>query len=312
MTENIKYDRTCAFAARVRNGGRRFTLVELMVALAMALIIGAVAVTALTQTSGVTSLAHARIDAMHNARAGVAIIESDLRSAYIEPGGEIFSGEEDWLEMLTVSGRGGTPGPMRVRYDLIVGEGGGNEDRVLFRSAFPARYGESPARGIEEVDVGENSFTIAGDHSDYINTDDNVAVRDSNGNDGLYTVQHVAVEYDGEGEGEGEEGEARTVVRVHQDVVEEEADGYMVLGDVVAFNVTEAEFGMRYYHGGQTGEWSPDWDSESDPGSFQYRRLPQVVKVVIQTVDDKGLLLREENDPIHLRRLIEIGAGLTR
>ncbi len=280
---------------RLRRPGRRFTLVELMVALALALIISAVAVTAFTQTAGVGSMAHARIDAMHNARSALRMIDHDLRAAYIEPDGHFFTGETDYIEMLTVSGQGGVSGPARVRYDSVDGGGYGH---VLFRSVRPARHKESPAVPlIESSSAG--SFTVTNDFTHYFPAGSRTAIIQSAENDGLYRV--LDARYDAT--------ENHTEIDVDGEVIDASDDGYLLTGDAVAFNVTD--FTLRFYHGNSAIGLVDVWDSTDDTAET-YRRLPQVVEVMIETVDDKGVLRRDDNQPVSIRRLINIGAGMTR
>ncbi len=226
-----------------------FTLIELLAALALAIIIAGAAMTAFTQTISVGSLANARIDALHNARSAMTTIENDLKAAYIGPKGELFLGnnpedegaveaaldalDEDvhsFLRLRSVSGQGGVNGPARVAYYWWT-ENGDPEQSTLFRSAKPVNSDETP-------------------------------------------------------------------------VPESESD------DVIAFNVIDLR--VRFYSEHQDHDDPDIWDSFNDSDSYQYRRLPLSVEVVISTVDDKGILLRQENEPVRIRRVIELEAGMTR
>ncbi len=71
-----------------------FTLIELMVAVALGGIILAVAVTAFQQTSEVSSAMKATTEATHNARAAMLMLSRDLENAYIEPGMPDFTGRD--------------------------------------------------------------------------------------------------------------------------------------------------------------------------------------------------------------------------
>lgn len=98
-----------------------FTLVEMLVAVALGVIILAVVVTAFTQGSEVTTVAHAQTEAMHNARVAMNLLEQDLESAYLEPDGYRFdgnaSGGQMVLEFLTTSATVGA-GNQRVQYSV--------------------------------------------------------------------------------------------------------------------------------------------------------------------------------------------------
>ncbi len=249
-------------------GMQKFTLIELLVALALAMIIGAVALTALIQTSGAGSLAHARIDAMHNVRTALRMIENDLRSAYLDPDGFDFwapgpremealdQGPDPVIAFLSVSGLGRRTGPVWVRYDWV-------EDER------------------KEADVGLLLRTVAPVFEDRT------------------ALPQLPADYDAMAAADYE--------------------------NVLAFNVTD--FRLRFYHEGHPDDdayGSPaasegwlfegvGWDSADDEDiPFHHRRVPQVIEVQIEAVDENEVLLREENQPVRIRRLIDIGAGLTR
>jgi prepilin-type N-terminal cleavage/methylation domain-containing protein len=69
-----------------------FTLVEMLVAVALGVIILAVAVTAFQQGGAVSRVSHAKTEAVHNARVALQMLERDLEQAYLEPTGEKFVG----------------------------------------------------------------------------------------------------------------------------------------------------------------------------------------------------------------------------
>jgi hypothetical protein len=76
---------------------------------------------------------------------------------------------------------------------------------------------------------------------------------------------------------------------------------------------------IRYFYEGQ---WYDGWDSTNQYGwngvddlpagagvggdDVQFNRLPQVVEVTFRLVDSKGVLDEEENNPVVIRRLIEL------
>ena len=101
-----------------------FTLVEMLVAVGLGAIILAVVVTAFSQSSTVSTVAHAKTEAMHNARVAMDLLERDISSAYIEPAGQIFDGDGTHLHLRTVSRTDG-PGAQEVYYKLEQRDVGG-------------------------------------------------------------------------------------------------------------------------------------------------------------------------------------------
>ena len=71
---------------------RAFTLVEMMVALALTLIVGLVTMTAFQQGSELFSAAEARTEACNNARTAMRFLEQDLAGAFLRPDGAQFVG----------------------------------------------------------------------------------------------------------------------------------------------------------------------------------------------------------------------------
>jgi hypothetical protein len=71
-------------------------------------------------------------------------------------------------------------------------------------------------------------------------------------------------------------------------------------------------FNVRFYSAevDPSDPWFDNWDSASTAGATgQYRRMPELVEVTITVIDSDGVLAREENNPITVRRLIELPNG---
>jgi len=220
-----------------------FTLVELMVAVALSAIILTVAVMAFTQGAGISAISHAKAEAMHNAQIGLDFLENDLEAAFVNPDGEFFIGDtfndDGRIELLTLSGQAGIPACAHVWYYC--------QDR--------GEPGERLIRLSEPYAAGTLAFSPG-------------------------------------------------------DMLGEDAEkAYMV-----AYGVTK--FAVRYYYG---GTWFPaegwtstdeyGWDGIDDSGAgddVQYRRCPEVIEITMWLVDSEGVLERDQNNPIKVRRLMTI------
>jgi len=80
-----------------RRGG--FTLTELLVAVALAMIITGIVATVFGQASRLFSRSDALVEAMNNARVAMDFIEKDLQGAFLQADGAIFIGKDDASQM---------------------------------------------------------------------------------------------------------------------------------------------------------------------------------------------------------------------
>jgi type II secretion system protein J len=218
-----------------------FTLVEMLVAVALGVIILAVAVTAFQQGGAVSRVSHAKTEAVHNARVALQMLERDLEQAYLEPTGEKFVGidsvwtwdgknyHDDELILLSLSEQGGTSPGTPVIYSLNSNLTG---IKTLQREDLPCL-----ARSYWDESASPPDWS----------------------------------------------------------------DGSSVGDGVRSFNV-------RYYY---DGDWYDRWDSTDPDGADgsspeQYRRLPEVVEVTIEVIDSDGVLAKEDQNAVQIRRLIEL------
>lgn len=93
-------------------------------------------------------------------------------------------------------------------YQVLIDDG--NSELLL---AAPMAYS-----AITGVDTGTDTVTIDGDHTGDISTDDNVTIRESTGNDGLYTVSSVSL------------NGSDTDVVLNESIGDSTANGYMIYG----------------------------------------------------------------------------------
>ena len=138
----------------ILSGRSGFTLIELMVSVALGLIIMLVAVTAFTQGAGVTTLSHAKTEAMHNAQIALDFLEKDLEAATLNAEGSLFVGTHDsipadgftgeTLEFLTVSGQAGITGNAHVRYYATTRAGEAGSRLIRFPCACSAATPSGP------------------------------------------------------------------------------------------------------------------------------------------------------------------------
>jgi len=135
-----------------------FTLVEMMVAVALAVIIIAVVVTVFGRGSRIVSMAHARTEAMHNASVALDFLERDLKAAYLDPDGPVFQGQPDTVSFYTNAEQAGGAGASLVTY-LLGTEAlpDGTQVGALRRQAGPP--GEPPATDVP-VGLGVIGFSL--------------------------------------------------------------------------------------------------------------------------------------------------------
>jgi prepilin-type N-terminal cleavage/methylation domain-containing protein len=230
----------------------RFTLIEMLVALALGVIILAVAVTAFQQGGAISKVSHAKTEAVHNARVALQMLERDLEQAYIEPTGEKFVGTHGYFDW--------------------------NDDGVF------------------------------DDDGDGYNDDDGDVLT-------LYSLSE---------QGEGAPGDPITYQLTYITDIKtsqgyelpylERDDGFsnFSVGDGVR------SFNVRYYYddgNSATDDWYNEWNSTDPDGAdgisgndddLQYRRLPQIVEVTIEVIDSDGVLAKKDQNPVQIRRLIEL------
>ncbi|KXB05752.1 hypothetical protein AKJ51_04850 [candidate division MSBL1 archaeon SCGC-AAA382A20] len=257
-----------------------FTLVEMLVAVALGVIILGVAVTAFKQGGDVASVSHAKTEAVHNARVALSMVERDLQNAYLEPGGNVFIGTDnsprDRLELLTLSEQAGVTGYAHVGYYLTNTDG-----QVLKRyydtssTFWPSAskpWNSAPASPEEYVaGFGIQELELRYYYDGYWFREWNSW--DTSGY--LYNDKNGSVSWESDEE-------------VWSD---EDDSGTYNSGDV------------KVYYGDDGS-----WDTPTGAKSFDlfYRRLPEVVEVTIEVIDSDGVLAKEQYNPIQIRRLIEL------
>ena len=250
-----------------------FTLVEMLVAVALGTIILAVIVTAFSQGSAVSSVANAKTEAVHNARVAMDLLERDLSGAFIEPTGRDFIGTRDDVTFYTFSGLGGAPRAVQVQY----------------------RVGSVQVGSVEITALLRNSTNIGGTFSG--STPTSVG-------DGVQRVYY----YDEDGDGAADENEDKWIDD-YNGMYDEGTDVILVSGPD-GVTVTDGTSGtrllFRYYY---DGTWYGNWDSFNSSNAVQYRRIPEVVEVTLYVIDTGGVLAEEENSPITVRRLISLSGA---
>ena len=245
----------------------RFTLVEMLVAVALGAIILAVSVTAFTQGATVSTVAHAKTQGMHNARVALEFLEEDLTSASLQPTGALFIGLNSTAAI-----------------DGI--DNDGND-------------------GVDE----DGNQVGAPDPIDFLDT----SGKERHGIEFLTVDKHVV--YYLTREAETQRGFERGIlVRAYDDRASDEGTwlgqtwgrDYSENRYYVGMGITR--FAVRYFY---EGEWCESWDS-TDPtattpgGQSQYRRLPELVEITLRVVDEEGVLDQEANNPLLVRRVIEL------
>jgi len=247
-------------SAKTQNAKRGFTLTEMMVAVALAVIILLVVVTAFTQASGVTTLSHANTEAVHNAKVAMSLLEKDLESAFLDPTGQRFYSYNRGslgivLEFLTSSDLGTIDGGSYVRpagthVVYYVDDTTGIRRLIRWSEPYVDPAGASLNPGLPLA--GQDNYEIAW---------------------GIESFQarffHDGTWYD---PASGDHWNS--------------ADPYGADG---------------------TDDEPPAAPSPGLGGDdVQYRRLPQVVEVTLEVTDADGVLGKEQNNPVTLRRLMDL------
>ena len=295
----------------VRSG---FTLIEMMVAVGLAVLITTMVAVAFRQGWEVWAQTYLKIEAMHNAQVALDYLETDLRGAYLEVG-QLFLGIEDNSKG-TIDNDGG-------------GVGAADSPALLPPAVAPEHYKpfhpiawdpvdfdlkDTDTRGQErqgleflssslyavDTDTGES---VGGVHVLYYVTRDCQTKRD--GPSGKFEIGRLI---------RHTEPRDSTPLTSHwlgaptPDINEE--------GETLVYGITQLKF--RYYY---NGDWYDGWDSTDlfgwdgvdDGGTgddVQFRRLPQVVEVTMRVLDVNGKLDAEEaRNPFVISRLIRLSAS---
>ena len=269
MTFLLQGWRMRSMSNRVERLQAGFTLVELMVAVALATIILAIAVTVFAQGSRVAALMHARSEAMHNAWVGLEMFEKDLQAACINPDGGIFLGVYD-------TSRGGVDNDR----DGAVDEAGETtNDFSLTRQGveFLTTHGMPTAEGTAHVlyYVVVQGTTPGG-------TDVGRLIRYVEPCGSAAVSQFIGAGLAG---GDSEDVQA-------------------VASGLTQFRLRYFCDG-QWFDPAQGEAWDsqdPDgWDKTDD--DLQFRRMPRVIEVTLTVVDSDWLLDKEEM-PVEIHRLI--------
>jgi len=258
---------------RLRAG---FTLVELMVAVALATIILAIAVTVFAQGSRVAALMHARSEAMHNAWVALEMLEKDLQAACINPDGSIFLAVYD-------TSRGGVDNDR----DGAVDEAGETTNDfsltrqgVEFLTTHDMPTAEGTAHVLYYVVVQGTTpgGTDVGRLIRYVEPCGSAAVS----------------QFIGAGLAGGDSEDVQAVASgLTQFRLRYFCDGQW-------FDPTEGE-GEAWYSLRLNGYGWDDTDGTDD--DLQFRRMPRVIEVTLTVVDSDWLLDKEEM-PVEIHRLI--------
>ena len=260
--------------ARRSGPGRRggFTLVELLMALAISVVILTVTVTVFRQATGVYRQANAKMEAMLGARSALEIIAKDLQGAFLTPPGQRFVG----LASPTGGGPGTDPNLMTVFVSTPVAAYAGTTQRsgswiyyylngnALVRYDFPCDYANLPPAASDFTNIPGRTLA--------------------------YGVTQFSLQYyDALAEVTGDSDLDGLIDEDPVDGVDNDGDG-LIDEDAV-------------------GAWVGRWDSTNTAAAYQhqYRRLPMAVQVVIQTVDRDGFLTQPGQTAFRESAVLEVG-----
>jgi hypothetical protein len=247
---------------------------ELLMALAIGIVITGITVVVFRQAAGVYSLANAKLDAMMGTRTALDIIEKDLQGAFLPPDGNYFGGNAQMFTVCTtpVSSYAGStlsPGAV-VRYYVYTDQ---RATRMLVRYDFLA--GTDPG-GLPAPDTGPPPPSPA---APFDNPDSRALV---------YGLTQFTVEYydsladpswDSDGDGRVDEDPTDNIDNDGDGLIDEDGPG----------------------------GWVGRWNSMQAGNLHQYRRLPSAVRIVMDTVDSRGYLLRSDQTPFRVSRIFEVG-----
>ncbi|MFP4028713.1 MAG: PilW family protein [Candidatus Brocadiia bacterium] len=266
-----------------------FTLVEMLVAVALGAIIMSVVVVAFSQGTAVFKHSRSTIDAMHNGHAAVKLIDDDL-SELLKPStesGAVFLGVDSG-NSTSYRVDNNANGDFTDDYDEFDNTGGQEENGLEFFTTNGAD-GAEPWRVIYYV----------------------VPDTDSHADPTPYKLIRIQLPgYDGDNDDDSTDADPNAsdldehfllAAGTPGDVLEgvnSSEDSY-----TVAFGFRQ--FRVRYYLQ-STDTWYQSWDSITGPTEQQNAGEPDIVEITMEIVGSEGGLQEEERNPLVIRRLVEI------
>ncbi len=296
--------------SRATSKGRSaFTLIEMMVALGLAVIITAIVVVVFQKGTGVFSLAHAKIEAIHSVQVALDFLEEDLQSAVGQPPTQmIFLGvnQNAWdNDGDFIIDEGPPEDPMEgVDNDKddpgdgsLIDEGGADPVDFLDDSG-------AERHGLEFVTMSMFALDALGQpapaaHVLYYLTRDGTTDRVNPATGNNYETGSL-IRYT---KAPPDDPVIRLLGSTLSDLDEDR--------QTIAEGITQ--FRVRYYY---QGTWFDAWDSTRATGwdpldsadDVQYQRLPELIWVQLRVVDSNATLDKPDRNPVVISRLIRVGA----
>ena len=302
-----------------------FTLVEMMVALALGVIIAGVVATVFRQASGLFTLSRARTEVINNARVAMKFIEADIISATLV-NGQLFLGIRDGaLRGMGVDNDGDystkgfdeDPTPS----DGVDNDNDGREDEDPYDFTYDDgadgiyKYLSSDEEfryrsGVELLTTSMFAFAPDGQQASwahvlyYLTQDYQVDDRYTVGRLIRYSLSD-ATDLADPVSFLDPSGPLNYRASLTEKEKTGDPDDDLVSTMIIAFGVVRLR--MRFFD--QTNqEWVNRWDTDDEPFyPAQYQTLPQLVQVELTVIDTKNVLAREGNNPYVLSRIIEVG-----
>jgi len=255
---------------RTRSG---FTLVELMVAVALALILMSVVMLVFSQALGVFRRAQATTEAIHSAQVALDFLGKDLEGAYLETE-QVFLGVRADTALVWVDSNHNGPGDDPVAFD--------NDDPVPFDDPK-----KQERHGLELLSMSLFSFDEAGRPVPAVHV--------------LYYVSWDAATQMGRLIRCTKDRDANPVTQFIGNSLK---DLGLAPEDTQEIAYGIKQFRLRYFY---KGVWYDLWDSTNAGDAIQYSKKPDLVEVQLRIVDSDGFMNKANSNPIVIRRLIPVG-----
>ncbi len=269
---------------------RGFTLIEMLVALALGMIIIGITVAVFSQASRLFRLSQAKIRALNNAQAALTFIEADLTGAFISTAtaDHPFVGINDG----DAEQRGIDNDNSGVfdddNYDFTC-DGAGLYDYLSLKPDYRYRSGME-LNSASQYSYGLDGLSAKTTHVLYYVTQDRQV--------GEYTVGRL-IRYVWDFDVSRPLSVFDPLDYRTYWVDDPGNSDPRIRQNVLAFGVVR--FRLRYFDG---SSWSDSWDSSLNPN---LGTLPDVVHVELDVIDSRGVLADAPNEPYRLSRLLEIG-----